>query len=517
VLFVVNPPGTWPSGPWHRTLASLTAPVSFALRPAEQPEPVTFVQGTDIHLHPAATAQYEQYVAHVNASLYHPAFVVHTGDLVRDANRATLDEAVRLFDLYDQLSAQLDLPRREVMGNHEVFGQTHPDVPPDTPGYGKSLYRRRYGPATYAFRYGRYHFIALDATLTAPGVVTYGLTDESAAWATAYLNLLAADEPVVLLVHEPLGDRPSEQRLAALLATKQRVATLCGHGHSRSVGQWAGAPQVMGGAVSYAWHGYQPFPPQPWGYVIWRLADGQAEWAFADWAEERSIDVAQPSYATPLTVPSPIAATVNDPQGDITAASASLAGRTMPLTVGRTAHLSSQLSGQLEPTGLDDGVYDLVIDAKAGERGFRHTLPLVVVTGRQTPFQAAGDATLSLVVTGSPGRAIHSCSTALRCRSTGGRAPLGRRPDGAGGPVAAAEHHHAPGRGAGGEPDKLFLAAVAAGLRRASVRRSAGAQHPTRPGGQRRPGQLHEDGLHRPGLSRSAGEPTVTYVPGAGR
>jgi len=209
VLFVVNPPGTWPSGPWHRTLASLTAPVSFALRPAEQPEPVTFVQGTDIHLHPAATAQYEQYVAHVNASLYHPAFVVHTGDLGRDANRATLDEAVRLFDLYDQLSAQLDLPRREVMGNHEVFGQTHPDVPPDTPGYGKSLYRRRYGPATYAFRYGRYHFIALDATLTAPGVVTYGLTDESAAWATAYLNLLAADEPVVLLVHEPLGDRPS--------------------------------------------------------------------------------------------------------------------------------------------------------------------------------------------------------------------------------------------------------------------------------------------------------------------
>lgn len=403
VLFVVNPAGTWPSSPWHRSLAALDGPVEFALRPADQPEPVTFVQGTDLHLHPVAASQYEAYLAAVNASLYRPSFVVHTGDLVRDANRATLAEATALFDLYDQLTAKLTVPCREVMGNHEVFGMTHPDVPSDTPGYGKAMYRQRYGPATYAFRYGPYHFVVLDATTVSPGKVSYGLTDASLAWATTYLDRLGADEPVVLLVHEPLGNNPNEQRLLQVAQTKRLVATLCGHGHSRSVGTWAGAPQVMGGAVSYAWHGWQPFPPQPWGYVVWRLQDGRAEWAFADWAEPRSIDVARPAFATPLTGPSPLLATANDPTGDVAAATATLGDRTTTLEVSRAGTLSTTLRGTVDASGLTDGVYDLVVQAHAGAQRVTHTLPLVVLTGRQAPFRAAGEATLTLTVAGIAG------------------------------------------------------------------------------------------------------------------
>jgi len=408
VLFIVNPAGTWPSSPWHVWLAAAQSPVDFALRPMEQPEPVTFVQGTDLHVHPVAAVQYEQYIAHVNASPYHPAFVVHTGDLVRDSNRATLDEATRLFDLYDQGAAKLAMPVREVMGNHEVFGQTHPDVDPATPGYGKSLYRRRYGPATYAFRYGRYHFLALDCTITLPGKVTYGLTDESLAWASAYLAHLGDEEPVVLLVHEPLSGHPNERQLSEVLAGKQLVATLCGHGHSRSIGRWTGAPQVMGGAVSYAWHGYLPFPPQPWGYVVWRLDHDQAEWSFADWAEERSVDVVQPAFARPLTGPAPLLATVNDPSGDIASASATLGGKTVDVAVSRPATLATQLTGLIDPAGLTDGVYELKLSATAGDQTFTHDLPLVVLTGQQPPFQAAGDAKLTLIVTGisSPGNRI---------------------------------------------------------------------------------------------------------------
>ena len=400
VLFVVNPAGTWPSSPWHLTVADVTGHVSFALRPMDQPDPVTFVQGTDMHVHPVARDKYEQYIAHVNASPYHPEFVVHTGDLVRDSNRVDRDEAVRLFDLYDAMTAELTVPHREVMGNHEVFGQTNPNVDPATPGYGKAMFHQRYGPATYAFRYGPYHFLTLDCTLTAPGQVSYGLTDESEAWAEAYLATVGAEEPVVLLVHEPLGGRDSERQLAGVLAGHRLVATLCGHGHNRSVGQWAGAPQVMGGAVSYAWHGYLPFPPQPWGYVVWRLDQGRAEWAFVDWAEERSIDTLQPWYANPVTGPVPIQGSVTDPNGDITSAAASLAGRTIPLTISREGALATLYAGHLDPAGLSDGVYDLILTAKAGDAGFSHTTPLVVVTGQRSDFQPGGDATLTLVVTG---------------------------------------------------------------------------------------------------------------------
>ena len=130
VVFVVNPRGTWPGGRWWAWLpgGQATGELSFALRPDEQTGPLVFAQGTDIHLQASAAALYQRYVEAVSAT---PArFVVHTGDLIRDGNPLTVDQARTEFGLYRQLTAAVRQPVREVPGNHEVIGLANPQVAP---------------------------------------------------------------------------------------------------------------------------------------------------------------------------------------------------------------------------------------------------------------------------------------------------------------------------------------------------------------------------------------------------
>lgn len=60
VVFVVNRPDTWPTGPWWTHLAEDdgSKSVDFALGPQQQSGPLYFVQGTDIHLRPDAVSMY---------------------------------------------------------------------------------------------------------------------------------------------------------------------------------------------------------------------------------------------------------------------------------------------------------------------------------------------------------------------------------------------------------------------------------------------------------------------------
>ncbi|NUP99114.1 MAG: metallophosphoesterase [Armatimonadetes bacterium] len=402
-IFVVNPPGTWPAGPWWaRPGTGPTATVDFALREQPQTETFLFVHGTDMHTHPPAAAAYARYLDHVNNLPLPPVFVVHTGDLIRDGNAQTPEQAGAAFDDYLSASAALRAPRRDLMGNHEVVGVANSTVPETAPGFGKALFRQKVGPASYAFRYGRTHFVALDGTSLQGRTLRYALTPESAAWAAAYLALVPSDEGVVILIHEPLGIGPGESTLLAALQGKRLLGTLCGHGHERVITRWGDAPQVMGGAVSYAWHGMQPFPPQPYGYVVWRVAPEGLEWVFVDWAEERSIDLMAPLPALLLTSQVTLRGAVNDFTGDITAVHAQLAGRQVEALCTRRK-LATAFEATLDTGGLQDGVYDLALTAFAGERSFTEKEPVVVVNGLPAPFTPSGPATLTFQVDGVAG------------------------------------------------------------------------------------------------------------------
>jgi hypothetical protein len=103
-VFVINRPNTRPSGRWWATLADghTDAQVDFGLTEEAQPEPLLFLQGTDLHVFPAAARQYRQYIDHVNAIPLPLRFVVHTGALVLDAMRHEPREAEKLYAFYEQ-------------------------------------------------------------------------------------------------------------------------------------------------------------------------------------------------------------------------------------------------------------------------------------------------------------------------------------------------------------------------------------------------------------------------------
>ena len=116
-VFVVNPPNTWPTGPWWMHLAGEDEQksVDFALASRQQSDPLYFVHGTDVHLRPDAPSMYQAYVEHVNRLPVPVGFVVHTGDLVIDVLRSAPDEAEALFALYrgasDEVRRGRETPR----------------------------------------------------------------------------------------------------------------------------------------------------------------------------------------------------------------------------------------------------------------------------------------------------------------------------------------------------------------------------------------------------------------------
>ncbi|MCX6911152.1 MAG: metallophosphoesterase, partial [Verrucomicrobia bacterium] len=397
VVFVVNAPGTWPAARWwsHVADGSADATVDFPLRAQEQNGPLYFVQGTDPHIQTNAVPMYRRYVEHVNALPVPVKFVVHTGDLVIDSAMATMERARELFSLYEDESKALKPPLRNIMGNHDNAGVTNPKLKGDEPGFGKALYRQRLGPVTYAFRYGPYHFIALDGTMIKERTLAYGLTQESADWAIRYLAEVKRDEPIVLLIHEPMfpevggvrqpdspKTRPHEARLRAALQGRKLVMTLAGHVHSRSETTWAGAPHILGGAISYAWHGIMPYPPPPRAYVLFRLEGGREEHVYLDWAEERSVDIATPAFTDLVRGRQKISGIVADFNAEVSAVECAIGGQTTAAKISRRGSLATAFDAALDTSKLADGAYALVVTARAGDKRWIERQPVIVVNGR---------------------------------------------------------------------------------------------------------------------------------------
>lgn len=415
-VFVVNAPGTWPAAGWWRYLpdAATSATVDFPLRAEDQSGPLYFVQGTDPHLQANAVPMYRRYLAHVNALPVPVKFVVHTGDLVIDAAQAPMERARELFSLYEEETRALKPSLRNVMGNHDIAGLLNDQVQEGEPGFGKALYRQRFGPATYAFRHGPHHFLALDGTMIKDRELIYGLTEESANWAIRYLAEVGPEEPVILLIHEPMFPelagvrqpdtpdiRPHEARLAAALNGKKLVMTLAGHVHSRGETTWAGAPHILGGAISYAWHGILPYPPSPRGYLLFRLVDGHRESVYLDWAEERSIDVVTPAFTGVVSGRQRISGTVADFHAEVSAIDCAIGNLRVSSKTSRRGSLATAFEATLDTKSLADGVYELSVTASARGNAWTELQPVVVANGHMAAFEAEGDARLVFRVDGS--------------------------------------------------------------------------------------------------------------------
>jgi 3',5'-cyclic AMP phosphodiesterase CpdA len=395
VVFIENPAQTWPAQGFWRHLSTGTGTADFPLRSQEQKLPFIFVQGTDLHTRPDVGDKMAQYVAAVNNLPFPVAFVVHTGDLVVDAAAGGVAPARALFATYQTQVAGLKAPLFNLPGNHEHVSWYMPTFDANEPGIGKGLYREVFGPMHYAFTYAGVRFIALDGTDFKDGKLVYGMPAECLSWLKAYLARVPATDRLVLLVHEPLSSLPQKAELEQVLAGRKIVVTLAGHWHTTNRTTFAGAPEIIGGATSYAWHGAIP-PADAMGYQVVRISDSSFDSAFGDWAEKYPVTIATPSYWAGCAGKTAVRVQFLDPKAEVQSAQIKLENVSQEVTALGQDGLYRSASATLDLTALPDGIYDLYVTLRGSGEPFVEKQPRLLRNKQDAPFTATGPATLRM-------------------------------------------------------------------------------------------------------------------------
>ncbi|HHT85616.1 MAG: PQQ-binding-like beta-propeller repeat protein [Bacillota bacterium] len=195
-----------------------------------------FVVATDSHFG-SWQGNKNSLLALANIAQRHPdaAFMIHMGDITETG----ADEE---YELLKQDIAGLPFPVMATMGNHESRWQ-------DPQG---SKFRNHFGPSTYSFDYGMWHFVVLDTSYPEQ---TYGTLDPSVlAWLEQDLASQPASKPVALFSHHPLlyqerNFQDSDDALLEIIGKYPVHAIFSGHGHSFITWKVQGCSCFMSGAL----------------------------------------------------------------------------------------------------------------------------------------------------------------------------------------------------------------------------------------------------------------------------
>lgn len=206
IVYVSVPTGYTVHGSFYRQanpVAASSDAVDFALVPAPLTRSMTFVHASDTHISDASLPRTNRLRALIDS--VHPAFVLITGDLVRDALRVSEKEATGYYDLFQREIARVVPPVWTVPGNHEAFGieRDLSGVRADHPLYGRAMYRKYRGPDYYSFNAGGVHFVGLN-TVDIDDTRYYGHVDSlQLEWLARDLAVLPPSTPVVTFNHIP--------------------------------------------------------------------------------------------------------------------------------------------------------------------------------------------------------------------------------------------------------------------------------------------------------------------------
>ena len=201
LVFMSQPDGYVVNGSYWRVADG--APIEFGLTSMPNVSSFTFVHASDTHLSEASIPRMRRLREMVDS--LRPAFVVITGDLVRDALRVPEEVARGYFELLANELAQFTVPVFTVPGNHEKFGiERHQSLVSSAhPLYGNRMYRHYRGPNYFSFTYGGVHFLGLD-TVDYDDLWYYGHVDDlQLGWITADVGALPPDMPLVTFSHIP--------------------------------------------------------------------------------------------------------------------------------------------------------------------------------------------------------------------------------------------------------------------------------------------------------------------------
>ena len=287
-----------------------------------------------------------------------PSFVLATGDLVLDANRAPDQTVKSRVELYRNATASMGVPVYSIMGNHELGGVGRDDVSEQDPDYGLGLFETTLGPTYYSFDRGGFHFVALDTHRPDPsqdetdGWRWNRMRDEVKHWLRRDLEA-HGDRVKVVLNHEPFFADPSwpfdAEELARYVGSddgifeEQAVAySLNGHVHFNSLERGEPTTHIsVGSLFGMGW--YLPPALYPRGYRLYYARGGQlfGAWkridepllGFVQPQGEETIHPASAALVDPeaLEAPFDLVAVAADAEGPFEAVSLELDGRPVPL------------------------------------------------------------------------------------------------------------------------------------------------------------------------------------------
>ena len=178
---------------------------------------------TDIHLQQEKHAVEGFRLAIDTINKLNPDFVITGGDLVMDVLDQTYERADSLFELYKEVSGELDMPVYNTVGNHEVYGWHRDEEGIEShPEFGKRMYEKRIGERFYSFDHKNWHFIILDGIYRNEDGRYIGKIDqEQMGWLQGDLQKTDKQTPIVVSVHIPFITSRTQLSLGALAANSE--------------------------------------------------------------------------------------------------------------------------------------------------------------------------------------------------------------------------------------------------------------------------------------------------------
>jgi predicted MPP superfamily phosphohydrolase len=163
-VFVSQPNGYIVKGSfWQAVARDQKRNYNFPMAATSKTNSFTFVHASDTHLSEQSLPRLTKLKSLVDS--LKPAFMLVTGDLIKDALRVSEKEATSLYEMYVREIGKFSVPVWNVPGNHEIFGiERHKSLVSEShPFYGKKMYRHYLGPDYYSFTYGGIHFMGLNS------------------------------------------------------------------------------------------------------------------------------------------------------------------------------------------------------------------------------------------------------------------------------------------------------------------------------------------------------------------
>lgn len=255
---------------------------------------------TDIHVLPSMEGLQNPVdgmasaIRHAQGQADKPDLIFFGGDLIMDALKQEKPKVIAQWETWEKVfSAEVKLPAKLCLGNHDVWGWAIHDQPTITADthYGKGLALERLGLVDryYSFDQAGWHFIVLDSIQPDYGNkhgYTARLDDSQFAWLARDLEATPASTPICVLSHIPIlsacvfFDEDLEstgswvipgawthidaRRIKNLFYRHKNVKIcLSGHVHLADDVTYLGVRYLCNGAVSGGWWKgpYQEFGP----------------------------------------------------------------------------------------------------------------------------------------------------------------------------------------------------------------------------------------------------------------